>query len=58
MVVVNENKPDEIREIMKNDGFDSSVSFITISRLLCYWLVVNNVSYFAIFTFLLTHTRL
>ncbi|KAF9908282.1 U2 small nuclear RNA auxiliary factor 2 [Linnemannia zychae] len=23
MVVVNENKPDEIREIMKNDGFDS-----------------------------------
>ncbi|KAG0281231.1 HemK methyltransferase member 2 [Linnemannia exigua] len=25
MVVVNENKPDEIREIMKNDGFDSSV---------------------------------
>jgi hypothetical protein len=28
MVVVNENKPDEIREIMKNDGFDSSVSWI------------------------------
>ncbi|KAF9282437.1 HemK methyltransferase member 2 [Mortierella alpina] len=25
MVVVNENKPDEIREIMKQDGFDSSV---------------------------------
>ncbi|KAG0060452.1 U2 small nuclear RNA auxiliary factor 2 [Linnemannia elongata] len=25
MVVVNENKPDEIREIMKNEGFDSSV---------------------------------
>ncbi|KAG0366336.1 HemK methyltransferase member 2 [Gamsiella multidivaricata] len=25
LVVVNENKPDEIREIMKQDGFDSSV---------------------------------
>ncbi|GJJ72306.1 release factor glutamine methyltransferase [Entomortierella parvispora] len=25
MVVVNENKPDDIREIMKQDGFDSSV---------------------------------
>lgn len=33
MVVVNENKPDEIREIMKNEGFDSSVGFIVISRL-------------------------
>jgi hypothetical protein len=26
MVVVNENKPDDIREIMKQDGFDSSVN--------------------------------
>lgn len=26
MVVVNENKPDDIREIMKRDGFESSVS--------------------------------
>ena len=40
MVVVNENKPDEIREIMKKDGFDSSVSFIVISRL--FVLVVNS----------------
>lgn len=32
MVVVNENKPDDIREIMKLDGFESSVSH---SRLQC-----------------------
>lgn len=32
MVVVNENKPDDIREIMKRDGFESSVSQ---SRLQC-----------------------
>lgn len=31
MVVVNENKPDDIREIMQRDGFESSVSIPSIN---------------------------
>ena len=37
MVVVNENKPDDIREIMKHDGFDSSVMKTLRSFLFVCW---------------------